>query len=299
MEAVYMSAILEFKKDEIVPTVVVHRYHGPKKPDMPLGKCYRVIPSLKLLASQRISLTRAQDIDHQFLHDVTANPDTPEYNGFNTKLAREHGHSVKPATTAVYTPLIDMIPSDPDTIMTAMVESQRITNECGQAITVFTNDQQLYRVAVNITWVYPDLFTNFVPRLGGMHFLMSFIGAVGTLMANTGLTEVMQIAFGGVAKMLTGKKFPQNLRALRLIVEELLRPIINDTENYDELIALLDSKSHESRTAKLWVDNLIKPVLLMMVFVRAEREADWVLHLSAVATMLPYFFASGHINYAR
>ncbi len=44
--------------------------------------------------------------------------------------------------TAVYAPLIDMTPSNPDTIMSAMIETQRLTNECGQTITVFTNGQQ-------------------------------------------------------------------------------------------------------------------------------------------------------------
>ena len=43
-----------------------------------------------------------------------------------------------------YMPLVDMVPSDPDTIMTAMVVSQRMTEGCGHTSTVFTNDQQLY-----------------------------------------------------------------------------------------------------------------------------------------------------------
>jgi len=33
----------------------------------------------------------------------------------------------------------------------------------------------------------------------------------------------MRSSFGGVAQMLSGKKFPQNYRALRLVTEELLR----------------------------------------------------------------------------
>ena len=37
----------------------------------------------------------------------------------------------------------------------------------------------------------------------------------------------------------------------------------------------------------------------MMLFVRAEREADWALHLWAVKEMIPYFSAAGHVNYAR
>ena len=37
----------------------------------------------------------------------------------------------------------------------------------------------------------------------------------------------------------------------------------------------------------------------MMLFVRAERVADWSLHLCAVTAMTPYFFAAGHINCSR
>ena len=41
-----------------------------------------------------------------------------------------------------------------------------------------------------------------------MHLLMSFNSAVGNLMAETGLDDViMSSAFGGVHKMLLGKSF--------------------------------------------------------------------------------------------
>ena len=88
----------------------------------------------------------------------TSEVNVPEFAGYNVQLCREREQSVKPATKALYTPLIDMDHADPDTILTAMEEGQRMTNECGQRVTVFTNDQQLYRVAVNITWVYRNGF---------------------------------------------------------------------------------------------------------------------------------------------
>ena len=40
-------------------------------------------------------------------------------------------------------------------------------------------------------------------------------------------------------------------------------------------------------------------MFVIMKFIRAEREADWPLHLAAVTEMMPYFFSSGHFNYAR
>ena len=62
---------------------------------------------------------------------------------------------------------------------------------------------------------------------------------------------------------------------------------------------ILENEASQSQTTKLWVVVLIKPVLLTMMFVRAEREGDWPLHLATYKQMLPYFFAAGHVNNAR
>ena len=66
-----------------------------------------------------------------------------ECNGFNVALARNQGHSVKYAMTAIgpIHPVGRQYPLYPDTIMYAIVEAQRLANECGQTITVFANDQ--------------------------------------------------------------------------------------------------------------------------------------------------------------
>ena len=109
------------------------------------------------------------------------------------------------------------------------------------------------------------------------------------------------VLFGGVEKMLTGKKFPMNMRAMRMVAEELLRDVVGKSQlkGYHDFMNVLENLGSKSRTAKMWVDVFIKPVLIMMVYVRAEREGDWPLHLQAVKLMMPYFFASKHINYAR
>ena len=284
----------------ILGKVNVQHYHGSKKPDMPV-QCGVQVPTLVFLASREISLDRAAFEDMSFLRQVTGDSPCPEYSGFNTKHARESGQQPGHKTGIVYTPFLDMVPAEPDTMKTAMVEAQRLTLLTGQEWTIFTNDQQLYQVAVNITWVDQSMFSMFVPRLGGMHMMMSFVGAVGTLMRGSGLEDILKSTFAGVPKLLSGKKFPQNVRALRIVTEELLRPILDNQELHStkDLTKYLASKSQKSDTTKLWVDCLIKPVLIMMKFVQAEKEGDWPLHLWAVEDMLPYFFASSHVNYAR
>jgi hypothetical protein len=300
-----MVQIRRVSKDEMSEPidydVNIHRFNGKKNPDMPKEAAMKTILPLKLLARQVIAKNRASETDMSFLDDVINREECPEFNGYNTAIRRNQGHPPEPKTRVVYQPLIDMKPSDPDTMMTAMVRAQQLTYDTGQTFLVLTCDQQLYRVALEVFWTYPEKFPNLVLRLGGMHALMSFVGSVGTLMNETGLAEVLTPVFGGVAKMLIGKKFPQNVRALRLMTEEVLKHILAEQhfKSTDELIAALEERAHHSKTVKLWVDVLVKPVLLMMYFVRAAREGDWLLHLATFKEMMPYYFAAGHVNYAR
>ena len=152
---------------------------APQKPEMPeevLEKC--VLP-LKVLAQQRILVQRSKLHDFNFLRSVAAKPSAPEFGGFNTKLTRMQIQGLKPRSKAMYTPLIDMTPSDPTTMKSVMLEAKRLTKKAGQATTLFncrsstlscgsqctvglsqctvglprtlfTADLQLYRVGLNV-----------------------------------------------------------------------------------------------------------------------------------------------------
>ena len=54
------------------------------------------------------------------------------------------------------------------------------------SFTVFTADQQLYRVALDILWTFETRFTNFVLMIGGMQWVKNFVGCIGVLMRNSG-----------------------------------------------------------------------------------------------------------------
>ena len=90
-----------------------------------------------------------------------------------------------------------------------------------------------------------------------MHLLMSYCGCIGTLMADIGIVEILSVAFGGVLKMLSGKKFSQNVRALGMLVEELFRPLFgkNSFHNMEDMRQEVDAISVESKTSQRWVDS--------------------------------------------
>ena len=300
------ETIPRLKREEMSQQIVgehdddyIIQYSGQRNPKMPELPGSSLSADLK--THQDVSRKRADENDFAFFEDVISSDLCPEYNGYNTKMCRDQGHSLKSKTTVAYLPLIDRPPADTSTMMTAMLKAKRISRSIGQEYVVFTADQQLYRVALHATWENPARFSNIYLRLGGMHLLMSYCGCIGTPMAETGLAEILSVPFGGVLKMLTGKKYPQNVRAFRILVEELLRPLYTKHQMncMDDLQQVLNDASRKSRTAKLWIDCLIRPGLLIMKFIRAERESDWPLHLDAVREMMPLFFAARHTHYAR
>ena len=119
---------------------------------------------------------------------------------------RYQGRTTENEYNAMNTPLLDVKPSDPSTLMTKMLEVQRVTKNTGQSYTIIVCDQQLYKVLVDNKLAYPGQFSKFVLKLGGMYLLMSFIGYFGTLMASKGLEELLKKEFTGGRKMLKGGK---------------------------------------------------------------------------------------------
>ena len=115
--------------------VAVEPFHGPKKADMPALQ-NRVLP-LKVLVEMVISTRRARKLDFSFLKYIVSSDCCPEFNGYNTKLSREEGHTQRQKTNAVYLPLIDKTPSDPDTMNTALKQAKYIAKNVIRNIQCF------------------------------------------------------------------------------------------------------------------------------------------------------------------
>ena len=103
---------------------------------MPAKALLRQVHSLKHLAHQEIIKRRGQQLAFEVFKSIATKPKTPEYSGYNTRYVRKLGALKGKKTMAVYTPLIDLTPSDPTTIMIAMIEAKRIINITCQKHTI-------------------------------------------------------------------------------------------------------------------------------------------------------------------
>ena len=196
-----------------------------------------------------------------------------------------------------------------------------------------TFDQPLWLKALGIA---KSKGLNIVCRLGGFHTPMSFLGSIGTLMDGSGIQCALTEIYGEnvVPHLMSGKAYSRSLRGHLLLEAALTQKLIGgmydqlEGTDIDELDKLLSdviagrcgydgiNKSNaiknfetkfesykqilkdKSRTAKLWLQYL-DYIDVVKMFIRAERTADWNIHLIATERMLNLFAATGHIHYAK
>ena len=143
--------------------------------------------------------------------------------------------------------------------------------------THITVDLQLYQTACLVQWNDPLRWTNVILHPGMMHTLMNFLGCVGTLMKASGVDVLISAAFAGITSIVNGKAWTNALRAYRLIMAVLLQNFYsNGAKTYEELNVYLETaRGHP--TGRLWVDCFVKPTLLSLMFLRGERNGDFLL----------------------
>ena len=67
-------------------------------------------------------------------------------------------------------------------------------------------------------------------------------------------------------------------------------PFINESTTEHEFNQTLQSLKNDSKLAEHWITNHIISVFLIMLYIRAEREGDFSLHLYACHRIVPCFF---------
>ena len=71
-----------------------------------------------------------------------------------------------------------------------------------------------------------------------------------------------------------------------------------DFEQLRMVIAMFAQSEAEKKTFALWL-NYIEMVHVLLIFLCATRENNWDQHLSAVRSILPCFFVTDRVHYAR
>lgn len=275
-------------------------------------------------------------IDLLYFYGKHAAPEkTPNWHGFMNKFHSTNIHFTTSRVIAL--PFINAPPSDHTTILTALIDARHRANKNNQQHCFVTFDLPLYMKASEIvSSIEPDNdphnIRSVIPRLGGFHLAMSFLGAIGNIMTGSGLKEAFCSIYAELSadKALTGHAFSRAVRG-HLLVQAALATIIfkqvqltdnekaqlNETlekvgeENFENLISdpfltdvtskfvsVFNNLENNGPTSQLWV-QYFKLICLLQKFIDAERSGNFNLHIEMVQQMIPFFFASGHHLYAK
>jgi len=127
-------------------------------------------------------------------------------------------------SSVVLLPIVDLNPSDPSCIYSTLRFVVKQASLLNVTVPCITFDQPLWVKAVEISKASS---LNVFCRLGGFHMLMSYLGSIRTVMAGSGLTEVLELCYGSntVNHMMSGKAVSRALRGL-LMVDAALQVVI-------------------------------------------------------------------------
>ncbi len=277
-------------------SVNLEHYTGPKKVVPPAVEFNQGIPFTELLLQQR-SLAISQDKDVKWLNSIKGD-NTVEWNGFNSKLAREDSDQ-KAASTYMFGPLIDAPPSHPDTVLTTLIYMQKTLLDFGMKYAHVYIDMQLFAITKQIVWNDTENSKTVIAHPGSMHIIMLFCSCIGKLVKGSGIEVFIGAAYGGLKGIMNGKSWVRALRAYRSVAAALLKSFLSTgRKTFDDIMTYLE-EVRKHPTGRHWVDNFLVPTLLVHQFVRAEREGDFYFQQFTLKRMLKYFFIAGHVQYAR
>ena len=103
----------------------IARFHGDRKPKTREKICHENCSITSSPCSSFSQQGRWRRLWFFFFERVSGDEIIQEYSGFNVKWAREAGKLPEPKTKLMYTPFLDMLPSEPDTMKTAMLEAKK------------------------------------------------------------------------------------------------------------------------------------------------------------------------------
>ena len=188
---------------------------------------------------------------------------------------------------------------------------QAVTHPNPGQVSVIALDQPLYAVPKQIQWNWSESYgeQRVVIMFGGLHIEMALVRLLGRWLEHSGWTSALtqsKVASPGKADFfikaasVTRSRHAHQLTASSLYV--LLCHAykhycgLSETLSFDDWC--LEKMAFTPNGFQFWYINL-QPELMLLLFVRSLREANFQLYVDTLSKMIPWFFALDYVNYSR
>ena len=239
----------------------------------------------------------------------------------NISWAAYHSSLQQQPTSKDSVSLISLLPLFPDqTKSVAMIRhSMNVVKDAVEILNpgqvpIVAVDQPLYAVAKQIQWNWPETHgeDHFIIMFGGLHIEMTALKMLGDLLEGSGWIGALvqaEVATSGTANSFlrashvtrTRRAHQITASALYLLLQKAYSEYCDSLTDGNEQISLEEwctKKSASCPHFHFWY-IILQLELMVMIYVRAIREGNFLLYTNALKKLVPWFFALNHTHYAR
>ena len=161
----------------------------------------------------------------RFKHHQARDDIFPSWKGWVSATTEDTSERVQ--SIVDYMAPINASVNDLATVQKVLQISKDATDEVGQEYTFVTFDLAVAKKAYDLVWQHPDTYKNVVIHLGVFHTMLSYLGALGKVMRESGFEEVViearLCATGSLEKVMIGKHYNRCLTVHTIMLEALER----------------------------------------------------------------------------
>ena len=167
---------------------------------------------------------------------------------------------------------------------------------------VDTRDQLVYALTKQIQWRYPELFGNskYISLFGGLHIVKTLLIVYGEFNGLDKLLSQSNLSITGMENTVVNvtdiKRCRYGLQISACAIYQQLVKAFN-TKNNITVWEWLAQKS-ETSTMSLYWKNILEMQIHILIFTRALRESNFELYVASLKSLMKWFFALDHYNYA-
>ena len=174
-------------------------------------------------------------------------------------------------------------------------------------VTVDTSDQPLYALSRWLQQVFPDSLGpgKYLPMFSGLHIGKLLLEIHGQLIAGSALAQFLdqaKVSITGAGNVVVNVSQITSARYLLQVClcaeYKAMRVVFDSSESTDDIQDWMEKKASESPMFH-YSEMIFDLQILILMFIRSERERDFALYVQVLKSIMQYIFAFSHYNYAR
>ena len=176
----------------------------------------------------------------------------PDWNGWISMTTASD--DTRQSTVGYMRPILHPL-TDYATVQECLTKSMQVSKRLDQPFTFITFDYAAARMAYDIVWEKPTLYSNVLVHMGAFHTMCSYMGSLGKMMNGSGFEEILieagVCASGSINQVINGSHYNRAMRVHQHMADAIERLLLDrfftdtpfDLSQLPELVSLAEEPS--------------------------------------------------------